>query len=807
MRHWGMFGLFVVLIMVVGCSSSHKPGLLNSEVTKPEKTSVSAADETVFEDRLDEYMELSPEVRVDMRTRAELRLDTYQTLNFENKQYRDSRKRFWYYRNTLIDNSTRGVGVGNSLMELREATDMDPSFAEAWGIRGSLLLASGDLYSGKDCLDNARLAVLAREANDEPINEEIRLLIYRERAWVLRDLTLWDEGLAAVDEGLTFKRGDPELVLIKGLLLAGAGRYSEAHSLAVRMPPIKFRKVDYWHYGQGNTHSDYANRWIKSQALMAVGEFDAARQILGDLVSYEDRLHVPYMDRFWADVGLVSELVRDKRADRYYAQGFLARRYEGFYPWQGGNLMPMVLDVPNPAMPVYTSYGGRFLVGGSILTYAASQMNTMSLAVFEEKRKDAAGRALRALEVAERRNIRPAVCRAMRGRIHYSFNHQASARTELEAARLAFAQQGKVDAGTSLLLGMLDMGEGKDHEAMALMNEAVVADEKLAAGWRMLGVLQARAGNQEEAAIAMDMALRLEPYSVSALYNRGLLRLQQKRFVESVADLERAWKLDPENREVQRVLQMAVTSYRANGGNPDDLRLQVEEYKVAGTSDGPPMDLVADPAALVAQLNAEITAFFVVPDSIAATLSPEDESLKQLELEYQTTGDIGLRRNLALAYMDRKMFTHAQALLAPGWSSDLEPSEEVMLLYVDRLLGENERSEALAEALLSGETVTDNYLLLSLIQDPLRLPWWQHAFSGHHPEGYSANTYGNADSIRFAYYMKVGYSRLRQANQGDYALPVIDRWFLEVDRFGNTQASAVDGGVGVSRSRSGSTYK
>ena len=64
------------------------------------------------------------------------------------------------------------------------------------------------------------------------------LAIYRERAWALRDLARWDEGLAAVEEGLEFKHGDHDLVLIKGLLLAGAGRYSEAVSLAVRMPPF-----------------------------------------------------------------------------------------------------------------------------------------------------------------------------------------------------------------------------------------------------------------------------------------------------------------------------------------------------------------------------------------------------------------------------------------------------------------------------------------------------------------------------------------------------------------------------------------
>ncbi len=810
MRQRGMFGLMVVLVLVVGCSSSHKPGLLKSEVSQPEKTLATALEESAFIDRLDEYMEFSPEVRKDLRARAEMEIDSYKAMSFENHQYRDSRQRFWYYAGVYIDRSTRGVGLANSLVGLRAATGLDPSYAEAWGLMGSLLLASGDVFTGKDCLDNARQASMSRIRDDNPVDEEIMLRIYRDRAWAMRELALWDEGLAAVHEGLTFKRGDPELVLIKGLLLAGAGRYSEANSLAVRMPAFTFSKVDFWHYGQSQTRSDYANRWIKSQALLAVGEYHAARQVLGDLTSYENRLQVPFMDRFWADVGLVSELVGEKRAARYYAQGFVARRYEGFYPWQGGNLKPLVLDVPNPAMPVYTSFGGRFMVGGSVLTYVAAQMNTMSLAVFDGQREDAAGWALRALDIAERRNIRPAVCRAMRGRIHYSFDRKAAARTELEAARLAFAEQDKVDAGTSMLLGMLNLGEGKDHEAIALLNETVGADEELAAGWRMLGVLQARAGHQEAAEVAMNKALNLEPYSVSGLYNRGLLRLQQKRFVESVTDLERAWKLDPENHEVQRVLQMAATSYRANGGDPSELRLQVEEYKVAAVSDGPPLDLVADPAAMVAQLNAEIEAFFVVPDSIAATLGPEDESLLQLAVEYQATGSTDLRRNLALAYMDRKMYTQVQALLAPGWGTDLEPGEEVILLYVDRLLGESQRAEALADALLAGEIFTDNRHLMSLMDDPLRLPWWKQPMgTGHHLEHYGANTYGISDVFIYEYYMSVGFDRHRAAQRGDYAVPVLNRWFLDVERnrSGNTQASAVDGGTGTSRAKSGGNYK
>jgi len=812
MRRWSLLSFLVCLLIVAGCSNGRKVGLLNENLPETVKADVIPAAVLPFEIQLDEYMQLPEEVREDLRLQAIGKTDYFKRVKKEDYELNDSNKRFWYYAGSLIDLSTRCIGVSNSIVGLKVATGLDPSFAEGWGILGNLLMASGDLQKARQYLDNARRAAMVRSRSGDPVDEEIMLQIYQDRAWVLRDLALWDEGLQAVREGLTFKRGDQDLVLIKGLLLAGAGRYSEANSLAVRMPPYEFHKVDFWHYGYSNTTSDFASRWIKSQALMAVGDYEMARHVLGNLGHREDQLHVPHMVRFWTDVGLVAELNNEERGARYYALGFISRPYEGFYPWQGGNLRSLVLKVPDPRMPVYTSFGGKFMVGGSIMTYAALQMNNMSATPFKKQNETAAARALLALDVAERRNIRPAVCRAMRGRLYYSTNRPALARTELEAAHAVFREKEKVDGGTSLLLGLLEMGDGNNQEAMTLLTEAVKADDKLAAGWRTLGVLHVRSGDKALAEAEMDKALALEPNSISGLYNRGLLKLQDKRFVESVADLEKAWKLDPENHEIQRVLQMAATSYRANGGDPGELRLQVEEYTVIASGEGPPVDLIADPSALVAQLNAEIMAFFSVPDSIAATLSPDDEVLVTLAQRYAETGDPDVRRVLALAYLDRGMNFEAQALLAPGWGMDLLAGEEVMLLYVDRLLGQEERGNALAEVLISGETFTDNRHLMSLMNDSLRLPWWEHPVNGgHHNGNYSASVFGLADLAAISSMMGVNYSELRSASHPNmgYMDPLRQRWFYELDATtsGNTQNSAVNGGSPDSKRRSGNVWK
>jgi len=814
MRRWILLSVLVCLVAASGCASKRKVGLLNSDFPETRTVEAASVSDKPFDSQLEEFMQLPKEVRQDHRSQAEEKSEYFQRVARDNYESKDSLKRFWYYEDAYLDFSTRGIGVKNSIIGLKAATALDPSYAEGWAALGNLMIASGDQLKALEYLTNAKAAALACSKTGNPIAEGLMLRIYTDRAWVLRDLARWDEGLLAVREGLEFQHGFPDLVLIKGLLLAGAGRYNEARSLAVRMKPFEYEKVDYWYHGYSKTTSDFASRWIRSQALLARGEYEMARHVLGELDHREDQHFVPHMTRFWTDAGLIAELNNEERGSRYYALAFISRPYEGFYPWQGGNLKPLVLNVPDPRMPVYTSFGGRFMVGGSILTYAAYQMNNMFLTSFEKQKEAAAARALFALDIAERRNIRPAVCRAMRGRLYYSTNLLDMARVELEAAHKDFTAKGKVDGGTSLLLGMLEMGDGNNENAITLLQEAVTENDKLAAGWRTLGVLHARSGQVALAEAEMDKALLLEPNSVSGLYNRGLLRMQDKRFVESVADLEKAFKLDPENHEVQRVLQMAATSYRANGGNPSQLRLDVQEYQVVASSEGPPADLVADPTALVAQLNAEIKAFFSVPDSIAAKLSPDDAVLTVLADEYAESGDPDVRRALALEYLDRGMNSEAQALLAPGWGVDLLPGEEIMLLYVDRLLGQEERGNDLAKALISGETFTDNRHLMSLLSDYSRLPWWKNPMNGgHYYESYDARVVGNGDNARMKFMMSVNYNAMRVANHrvGRYMESILPRWFFEVrgagDGAGNTQASAVNGGSPTSKRKAGNVWK
>jgi tetratricopeptide (TPR) repeat protein len=689
-----------------------------------------------------------------------------------------------------------GVGVAHSITALKAALAIDPAMTESWCALGCLCASVGDVVSGRRYLDRALEVAQAWEQAGQPVAKELLREIQRERAWALRDLALWDEGLAAIAAALKAFPGDRDLMLIKGLLLAGAGRTQEAMSLAVRMPPFAYREHDLFHYGQRDQTSDYANRWIKSQALMAAGDYDLARHVIGELNSYPYRRYLPHQERFWDDVGLVAELDGDEHAGTYYALGMIAHPHRFYFPWLGSNLEPLVQGFPAPETPYFTSFGDRFQVGGSPLAFAASQMNRMTYSLHDRQRELAAGRAKLALDIAERRNIRPDIVRAMRGRLYFAADELTLARQDLEAAHAAFVAGGQVDPGTSLLLGLLDMTEGRHNRAVEYFQASLTEDPLQPVAWRSLGVSLVHLGRKEEAAVAMDEALGLEPRSVAGLYNRGLLNLQGGHFAEAVTDLDLAYRLEPENHEVQRLLQMAASGFRSQGGRPEEL---VENLDQSGLS----------PEEILARLEEDIAGFFAVPDSLAGKLSPDDPVIVSLERQYFTAQDLTARKILALAYMDRGMYEATQALLSPGWGVDLTPEEEVMLLYVDRSLGEKARARELADLLLKGKRSANNpYLLINLAEED-RKHWTETILArNHYTESYGARMQENPDAARFARWMRIGFQNLRMSyNQMDVGHYHFDSPFILnlMDKGG--VETAISGARPVGGRRAGNVVK
>jgi len=340
---------------------------------------------------------------------------------------------------------------------------------------------------------------------------------------------------------------------------------------------------------------------------------------------------------------------------------------------------------------------------------------------------------------------------------------------------------------------MLELQEERYQPAARYMEEAVAKDPSSAVGWRSLGVVYANLGLRDKALVAMDKSLEIQPWSVSGLYNRGLFHFQNQEYVAAATDLDRALKLDPENREIQRLLVMAGQSYVALGGDPADLPQGGGLADSTVPAELVLTDIIVDQDSLLASLEAEIDGFFAVPDSLAPEIQGNDDALANLEARYVREGDPQTRKMLALAYIDRKEFLKTQELLAPGWGVDLEPDEEIMLLYVDRMLGEQERAGLLAEQLVSGQASTENPYVWALtaltIRDDPRAYDFSLVNASFMKRNYSdASEYSTSVLRRYSYWMKYGFSSTRASYitpDGD-RLPMESPWFQQVERAAST---------------------
>ena len=104
-----------------------------------------------------------------------------------------------------------GVGLIKSLPGLQEAVRLDPTHCEAWAMLGHLTSEVGNKRQAMKYLDTAKCVAQNLARVGEPVDPELMILIYRDRAWIFRDLAQWEEGLAEVREGLEFKK-NPHLV-------------------------------------------------------------------------------------------------------------------------------------------------------------------------------------------------------------------------------------------------------------------------------------------------------------------------------------------------------------------------------------------------------------------------------------------------------------------------------------------------------------------------------------------------------------------------------------------------------------------
>jgi tetratricopeptide (TPR) repeat protein len=724
--------LFVVLVLA-GCSGSNVQPLSANWLTstaagEPGDETPAVPDSTVFKVLLEDFQALPAEEKYARRRAAAPHLEEWHTFEEIAFKRRDRRERAYMYDGLIVDRRRLLTGVAQAYAELSAVPPLDPTSVEAWAGMGHLSLEVGDLAQARRWLERALQAARERAAQSEPVDADLLLSVHRDRAWVLRDLGWWEEGLVAVREGLEKWPGDPDLVLIKGLLLAGAGRLDDALGLAARMPPLQIRDIS----GQYATGlllrpSDYANQWIRSQAYLATGDLEMAFHVFGErrrpdepLSIFEGRLdakagatRLPHQRRFWNDVGLVAELRGDPAAMDYYVAGYVGSKYRGFYPTSADARGPLVLDVPDQNAPFFVSFGHRHYLVGSRFGYVAYQMNAMSLALFPEQRRLAAAEALAELDILERWRVRPDDCRALRGRVYYRQDRFDQAWPELKAARDSFATRGEIDARTGLLLGLLEMRRERFAQARGYLEESLRKDPDSPVTWRMAGVVYANLELADDALAAMDRAVALEPHSLVAYYNRGLLRLQLRQCAEALPDLETAWRLDPGNEDVQRLLQVAGACVRDGDAEPRlpaGLDPAEPVVRVAGAA-APRFE--ADPDLLLDHLQADLERFFAPLAEPAA-----DATLRAARLDSASSAhpdNAQLRKAAALAWLDLGEETRARTLLVPHWGTGLSPLEEVMLLWIDSAQADRDRTRKLTADALAGELVTTNPYVWRLV--------------------------------------------------------------------------------------------
>lgn len=721
---FGLPILVTAMVLLMTACAPTGPDPVNLAMIEPQKLEAAGAagDSLAFDRTIRQYLDQPGGTRELRRRRAEDELAYWREFEQLAAMRRSRRDLPLFLASIQPDPRGLHIGLAKSVKVLEQAVALDPTFAEAWAGLGHLRLEIGDRQGALADLERALAAAAVEDAAGRPLAHATVLQVHRDRAWALRELARWDEGLRAAHLGLVFHPGDPDLLLIKGLLLAGAGRYSEATALAVRLPDFEIRRYGSKHNpadfraGQELVASDYAARWIRSQACLVADDPGQALRILGRALPGEGKVspqpdglldllgsaRMPHHSRFWNDAGLVGELAGDPGFALYYDEAFQGRDYRGYYPDSIHLMGPLVLGIPLAEAPCFLSYGSGYHLGGSPFAFVAAQMDIMSLALFPDRKLAAARQALDCLDVLDRRGLMPDICHALRGRILYRQGKLVPAWEELRTAREAFRARNQVDARTSLLLGVLALDREEYGGALTYLTESTSADSSAAVAWRSRGIALARLGRTEQALRDMTRAIAMEPGSLAGHFNRGLLFLEMGRHEEAVTDLDRAWRLDPGNQDTRRLLQTAAAALRQAGAAPlEHAALELGGDPQAALPPGVTAEIPPD--LLLDHLDREMDTLL----GPGATGVPDRAALEAIcsvwEAAYRDNPSAHLRKLIALARLDLGDPEGVRAMLGGFWGRDLEPDEELMLLYADRLAGRTDRARELADGILAGQ--------------------------------------------------------------------------------------------------------
>jgi tetratricopeptide (TPR) repeat protein len=590
--------------------------------------------------------------------------------------------------------------LGDIIEHLQAAVKLDPSRADLWYALGDVWSAAGDKHRARHCLRTAwRVCDRAAERQEEL--PALRRCIAIEAAWIERDDGCWDEGLAWLDSAAShLQADDAEAVLLRGLLLAGRGDLEEAMRLSYGLPEITVPMVGFGKGGLERAPSGRLINWLQAEVWMRRGRPDLAEHVLDDPLSVRN---APLSYRYWQDIGLYAELIGDSRANEYYVKSYMRRPYRTAGAALPLHCEPVIRGQPWRYALFYRRHSGTH-AGGSLFAHAASLVMAAQNAE-EQRRADVLyQQALDALSVCVRRGVYRDEAAALRGELRFSCGYYNLAEVDLAFARRQFAAKGDIEPTTSYMLGMIALGRERYDEAETLLAEAVAVDSSLSGAWNSLAVVRLQLGHTEEARQALDRAVAADSCNVHVLYNRGLFRCQIGDLSGGLEDLDKAARLEPRNLEVGRLIQLIKVARREGRAflpiqttidrpRPLALDLQIHpgsELAPQTMTDGEPR--LQHLMVLFGDRLAESTRH-ILNDGFTAS------ELARLQADYHAEPSPINRKTWAFGLVWLDQWQEAHRLLVPQWGGDLDADEVLLLLWLDRRLGESARRKELSASL------------------------------------------------------------------------------------------------------------
>ena len=662
--------LTLAIVASLACAPRHGAAPLGPSTVLPDSIGLA------------EYAVLSDAERAKRRTAAAEVLTEWRLFSERNQELELWREQQWRHQDPAVNRPrpyTRGGGLLRMIDLLERAVGVDPGDAATQADLGRSLCAVGRRERALDVFESA-IAALGYAAEDE--RDPAAAAVCLDAAWACHGLGHAQRGLDWLARTPASVPATDERLLARGLLLADAGRTLEARRAAVTLGAVEYRYYGTATSSQPNqsamgigTHlSGYAARWIDAMACLADGDAELAWHALG-MISPE-RKGLPWADRYWQDVGLIAELTgRADQAQLCYGLAFRHGPHRGTFPAGGGSCPPLIDGRPQVVIPYFITQRGD-LIAGSPFSFAAK--HTAQCALIEDPglRAGMAARSAQALDLCLRRGIFPARSRILRGRALYFAGAPQGALADLGAVRDSLARDGRVDARTSHLLGLIRLDEDDPAGATPFLREAVHADPALAGAWQSLGAALAAQGGDDEALAAFDRALAVDPQSVSCWYNRGLFHLQRGRADEAYADLGVALQIAPDNPRTLDLITRATADLA-----PDSGRLT----KALARRDSLAASLPAPGA----------------PDSVLAPPAPEDHRARATALgrAFKTDPTPGTRRDYAEALYMIGRLADCRKLLLADWPAGLSDQEKLIVLKADRELGDADRARELVASL------------------------------------------------------------------------------------------------------------